>query len=55
MAGVEGQPAGGVQHVDGKVVRHSRRTQLKLDRDWRRSDSLAAAATRLRSILVARC
>ena len=41
-------------HVAGKVVRHSRRTQLKLDRDWPWSDSLAAAFTRLRSI-PARC
>ena len=37
-------------HLAGKVVRHSRRTQLKLDRDWPWSDSLAAAFTRLRSI-----
>ena len=41
-------------HVAGKIVRHSRRTQLKLDRDWPWSDSLAAAFTRLRSIH-ARC
>jgi hypothetical protein len=37
-------------HVAGKVVRHSRRTQLKLDRDWPWSTALAAAFTRLRSI-----
>jgi hypothetical protein len=37
-------------HVAGKVVRHSRRTQLKLDRDWPWSTALTAAFTRLRSI-----
>jgi hypothetical protein len=37
-------------HVAGKVIRHSRRTQLKLDRDWPWSTALAAAFTRLRSI-----
>jgi hypothetical protein len=37
-------------HVAGKVVHHSRRTQLKLDRDWPWSTALAAAFTRPRSI-----
>jgi Transposase DDE domain group 1 len=36
-------------HVAGKVVRHGRRTQLKLDRDWPWSDALAAAFTRMRT------
>jgi hypothetical protein len=36
-------------HVAGKVVRHGRRTQLKLDRDWPWSDALAAAFHRLRA------
>ena len=30
-------------HTAGKVVRHGRRTQLKLDRDWPWSQALAAA------------
>jgi Transposase DDE domain group 1 len=37
-------------HVAGKVVRHSRRTQLKLDRDWPWSKTLTDAFTRLRAI-----
>lgn len=37
-------------HVAAKLVRHGRRTQLKLDRDWPWSQPLAAAFTRLRSI-----
>jgi hypothetical protein len=37
-------------HTAGKLVRHSRRTRLKLDRDWPWSQTLAAAFTRLRSI-----
>jgi hypothetical protein len=37
-------------HVAAKLVRHGRRTQLKLDRDWPWSQALAAAFTRLRSI-----
>ena len=37
-------------HVAGKLVRHGRRTQLKLDRDWPWSTALAAAFTRLRAI-----
>jgi hypothetical protein len=37
-------------HVAGKGVHHSRRTQLKLDRDRSWSKTLAAAFTRLRSI-----
>jgi hypothetical protein len=41
-------------HVAGKVLRHSRRTQLKLDRDWPWPNSLASAFMRLRSI-PARC
>jgi len=36
-------------HVAGKLVRHGRRTQLKLDRDWPWSDALASAFTRLRT------
>ena len=36
-------------HTAGKVVRHSRRTQLKLDRDWPWSQALAAAFHRLRA------
>jgi Transposase DDE domain group 1 len=37
-------------HIAAKLVRHGRRIQLKLDRDWPWSDSLAAAFTRLRAI-----
>ncbi len=37
-------------HVAAKLVRHGRRTQLKLDRDWPWSEALAAAFTRLRLI-----
>ena len=36
-------------HVAGKLVRHGRRTQLKLDRDWPWSRALAAAFARLRA------
>jgi Transposase DDE domain group 1 len=36
-------------HTAGKVVRHGRRTQLKLDRDWPWSQALAAAFHRLRT------
>jgi hypothetical protein len=36
-------------HTAGKVVRHGRRTQLKLDRDWPWSNALAAAFARLRA------
>ena len=36
-------------HTAGKVVRHGRRTLLKLDRDWPWSDALAAAFARLRA------
>ena len=39
-----------VLHVAGKVVRHGRRTQLKLDRDWPWSEALAVAFKRLRAI-----
>jgi hypothetical protein len=37
-------------HVAAKLVRHGRRTHLKLDRDWPWSEALAAAFTRLRAI-----
>jgi len=37
-------------HIAAKLVRHGRRTHLKLDRDWPWSEALAAAFTRLRSI-----
>ena len=37
-------------HVAAKLMRHARRTHLKLDRDWPWSNALAAAFTRLRSI-----
>jgi Transposase DDE domain group 1 len=37
-------------HVAGKLVRHSRRTQLKLDHDWPWSHTLADAFTRLRAM-----
>jgi hypothetical protein len=36
-------------HVAAKLVRHGRRTQLKLDRDWPWSQTLAAAFARLRA------
>jgi hypothetical protein len=41
-------------HVAAKLVRHGRRTHLKLDRDWPWSEALATAFTRLRAI-PARC
>jgi hypothetical protein len=37
-------------HTAGRLVRHGRRTHLKLDRDWPWSQALADAFTRLRSI-----
>jgi Transposase DDE domain group 1 len=37
-------------HVAAKLVRHGRRTQLKLDRDWPWSKAPAAAFKRLRAI-----
>ena len=37
-------------HIAGRLVRHGRRTRLKLDRDWPWSGELAAAFTRLRAI-----
>jgi hypothetical protein len=37
-------------HVAAKLVRHGRRTRLKLDRDWPWSDALAAAFERLRTL-----
>ena len=37
-------------HVAAKLVRHGRRTRLKLDRDWPWSQALAAAFVRLRTI-----
>jgi hypothetical protein len=36
-------------HTAARLVRHGRRTQLKLDRDWPWSDTLAAAFTRIRT------
>ena len=33
-----------------KLIRHGRRTQLKLDRDWPWAEALAAAFQRLRTI-----
>lgn len=36
-------------HVAGKLVRHGRRTRLKLDRAWPWSKTLAAAFTRMRT------
>ena len=36
-------------HIAAKLVRHGRRAQLKLDRDWPWSRALAAGFTRLRS------
>ena len=38
-----------VLHIAGKLVRHGRRTRLKLDRDWPWSDTLAVAFGRLRT------
>ncbi len=38
-----------ILHIAAKLVRHGRRTQLKLDRDWPWSDALAAAFGRLRT------
>ena len=37
-------------HTAGKLVRHGRRTRLKLDRDWPWAQALAAAFERLRAI-----
>jgi len=37
-------------HLAAKLVRHGRRTQLKLDRDWPWSEALATAFKRLRAI-----
>jgi hypothetical protein len=37
-------------HIAAKLVRHGRRTNLKLDRDWPWSDALADAFARLRTI-----
>ena len=37
-------------HTAGKLVRHGRRTRLKLDRDWPWATALAAAFARLRAI-----
>ncbi len=39
-----------ILHVAAKLVRHGRRTHLKLDRDWPWSEALAAAFHRLRTI-----
>jgi hypothetical protein len=39
-----------VLHIAAKLVRHGRRTHLKLDRDWPWSEALAAAFERLRTI-----
>ena len=36
-------------HIAGKLIRHGRRTRLKLDRDWPWSQALAAAFHRLRT------
>ena len=36
-------------HIAGKLVRHGRRTRLKLDRDWPWAPALAAAFRRLRT------
>ncbi len=36
-------------HIAGKLVRHGRRTRLKLDRDWPWSEALTAAFQRLRA------
>jgi len=37
-------------HVAGRIVRHGRRTRLRLQADWPWADALAAAFTRLRAI-----
>jgi hypothetical protein len=37
-------------HIAAKLVRHGRRTRLKLDRDWPWADTLAAAFKRMRTI-----
>jgi hypothetical protein len=37
-------------HTAAKLVRHGRRTQLKLDRDWPWARALAVAFQRLRAI-----
>jgi len=37
-------------HTAAKLIRHGRRTQLKLDRDWPWAEALAAAFQRLRTI-----
>ena len=37
-------------HIAAKLVRHGRRTHLKLDRDWPWSEALAVAFQRLRTI-----
>jgi hypothetical protein len=39
-------------HIAAKLVRHGRRTHLKLDRDWPWSDALAAAFKHMRTIPV---
>jgi hypothetical protein len=39
-----------ILHIAAKLVRHGRRTHLKLDRDWPWSEALAAAFERLRTI-----
>jgi hypothetical protein len=39
-----------VLHIAAKLVRHGRRTHLKLDRDWPWSEALTAAFERLRTI-----
>jgi hypothetical protein len=39
-----------ILHIAAKLVRHGRRTHLKLDRDWPWSQALAAAFKRLRAI-----
>mgnify|MGYP001246049563 CR=1 FL=1 len=39
-----------VLHIAAKVVRHGRRTHLKLDRDWPWSEALATAFGRMRTI-----
>ena len=37
-------------HTAGRLVRHGRRTRLRLQNDWPWADALAAAFTRLRAI-----
>jgi hypothetical protein len=37
-------------HIAGRIVRHGRRTRLRLQTDWPWSDALVAAFTRLRAI-----